>query len=89
MAAHQGLKSAMDLPRFTWGDSVRVKADAPPEFRPGECGEVVTITEIDTQAKADLYEVPVGSTVYQIEFGDGEAEEVPATWVEVDPSGSS
>ena len=76
----------MEMPRFTWGDTVRIKACAPAELRAGHCGEVVAITEIDTQEKAELYEAPVGSTVYQVEFGDGEAVEIMEAWVEAAPS---
>jgi len=72
---------------FTWGDTVHVKADAPSEFRAGEYGDIVAITEIDTQTKVDLYGVPLGNTVYQIEFGDGEAVEIPETWLDADPNG--
>ena len=72
----------MGTPRFTWGDTVRVKPDAPAEMRAGERGDVVAVTEIDTQEKADVYDVPVGSTVYQVEFGDGGAVEIGELWLE-------
>lgn len=72
----------MCLPEFSWGDTVRVKPSAPADMRPGERGEVVAITPIDTQASADLYDVPVGSLVYLVEFGDGDAIEIQATWLE-------
>jgi hypothetical protein len=45
--------------RFSWGDSVRVKDEAPAELRPGDIGDVVAIT-------GDGAEV-----LYTIEFGDG------------------
>ena len=65
----------MNTPRLTWGDFVRVKHDAPAEFGPGKLGDVVAITQVDTETKAALYGLPAGSTVYQIEFGTGEAVE--------------
>ncbi len=72
----------MGAPKFTWGDAVRVKPGAPAQMRAGERGDVVAITEIDTQEKARGYNVPVGSTVYQVEFGDGEAVEIEEAWLE-------
>lgn len=72
----------MDSPRFNWGDTVRVKPCASVEMRAGECGAVIAITEIDTQAKANNYDVPVGSIVYQVEFGDGGAAEIGEAWLE-------
>lgn len=69
--------------RFTWGDAVRVKATAPASVRPGERGDVVAVTEIVTQEMSDLYDAAVGSTVYQVEFGDGNTEEVGDVWLEV------
>ena len=86
MATHQGLSEANGTPRFTWGDSVRVRTGAPVELRVGECGDVVSITEIKTQAQADFYGAPVGKTVYQVEFGDGETVKVPEEWLEADPT---
>jgi hypothetical protein len=72
----------MGSSRFTWGDAVRVKPEAPAEIRAGECGDIVAITEIDTHDKAENYGAPVGSTVYQVEFRDGEAMELLEAWLE-------
>lgn len=72
----------MNSHKFTWGDSVRIKLTASVDMRAGELGEVVAITEIDTQNKVDLYGVPLGSTVYQIEFGDGKAMEIKESCLE-------
>jgi hypothetical protein len=76
MAARQAvvLEEAM---RFTWGDSVRVKTEAPAEARPGALAEVVAITEIENERQATKFAAGIGAIFYQIEFGDGVAMELP------------
>ena len=58
---------------FTWGNTVRVQANAPSEFRPGEIGEICSISSM-----------PVAETkrLYLVEFADGLAIEVPGTYLE-------
>ena len=63
----------MRPPRFSWGDTVRVVYGAPQILRPGVCGEVVSITPIDSAALVASYGVPLGSVVYEVEFCGGEA----------------
>jgi hypothetical protein len=55
---------------FTWGDTVRVKIDAPADLHPGAVADVVAITGDDA------------NTVYTIEFGDGSDIEVAEKWLE-------
>lgn len=56
---------------FTWGDVVLIKESAPLNYRPGfkgcVCGIQVSF-EFDNELKSELY---------LIEFGDGEALEIP------------
>jgi len=70
------------MPDFTWGDSVRVKAEAPSEMRPGTLAAICAITEIEYEAQAKEYGAPIGSKVYLLEFGDGTSVEIPEAWVE-------
>jgi YD repeat-containing protein len=65
-----------------WGDTVRVKAGAQPERRPGAIAEVVGIREIEAAEQARQFDAPIGSTLYLIEFGDGTSIEIPKAWVE-------
>ena len=67
---------------LTWGDTVRVKAGASPERRPGACAEVCGIREIETPEQARQFEAPLGSKLYLVEFGDGQALEIPEIWIE-------
>jgi hypothetical protein len=56
--------------RITWGDSVRVKAEAPAELRPGDIGAVVAITGEGAHV------------VYTIEFGDGTDSQIAEHFLE-------
>lgn len=78
------MRNPSENTNFTWGDSVRVKKEAPSEFRPGDSADVVAITEIETQSAARHFSADLGSKVYQIEFVDGRALEVPQAWLEPD-----
>lgn len=66
----------------TWGDTVRVKANAPISMRPGAVAEVVGIRDINTPDQAAQFDIPVGATVYLIEFGNGDSMEVADKWLE-------
>lgn len=73
---------------FTWGDTVRVKVDAPPAVRPGALGEVVGIREIENQDQStQFWGMPLGTKLYLVELGDGVAVEVPERMLEADNTG--
>lgn len=82
MATGQPMKASDGMLDLSWGDTVRVKLDAPKAFRPGDSGDIVAITEVETQRQARRYGVAIGTKVYQVEFGDGQALEVPEAWIE-------
>ncbi len=72
----------------TWGDTVRVKTDAPAGLRPGELASVVAIVTVEAQAQAEQWGVSVGTRLIGIEFGDGQTFELPEEWLERDePAG--
>ena len=54
---------------FTWGDSVRVSREAPPEYHPQQAGSVCGVRE----AKGDI--------LYLVEFKDGTAKEIPEKYL--------
>lgn len=70
--------------QITWGDVVKVRELAPASMRPGASGDVVGVTEVNTACLATEFGVPLGGWVYLVEFGDGEAIEVPEGWLERD-----
>jgi hypothetical protein len=70
----------------TWGDTVRVKASAPLRMRPGAVAAVVGVREVETPEEALKFDAVVGTKLYLIEFGDGDAVELAQTWIEVPQS---
>jgi hypothetical protein len=63
------------MPRFTWGDSVRIAEGAPANVRPGSPAEVVGFSEQHKRRGSYLQEFPTG-VVYTVEFEDGSDAEV-------------
>jgi hypothetical protein len=64
-------------PTPDYGDEIRIRREAPEEFRPGARGWVVgfrTITERDEPRST----FPLGSRLVNVEFEDGTSTEVPA-----------
>lgn len=74
--------------RPTWGDTVRVKDDAPPAMRPGQLAAVCGITEAKTPEQASQYGCAIGGTVFVIEFADGESSELSEELLEVATDGA-
>ncbi len=71
----------MDRP--TWGDTVRIKSEAPPGMQPGSVAAVCGIREVENDEQSKQFGRPIGATVLLIEFGDGRAVEIPEDLVEV------
>ena len=63
------------MPKFTWGDSVRIAEDAPANVRPGSSAEVVGVSERHERIGSYLNTFPSG-IVYTVEFADGSSAEV-------------
>lgn len=61
---------------------VRLRADVSASSRPGTRGEVVGVTLVETAEHAASRGVPVGTTIYMVELGDGSSVEVPEAWLE-------
>lgn len=70
------------MPDFTWGDTIRVRAEAAAESRPGALGEVVGIRPVETESQARQFACPIGSRLYLIEFGDGTSLEIAEAWID-------
>jgi len=62
------------MARFTYGDSVRVRREVV-HSRADQAAEVVAVTLVQDERQAVHYRVAVGTTVYQVEFADGDAAE--------------
>jgi hypothetical protein len=70
------------MSNVTWGDTVRIKNGAPPSVRPGALAEIVGMREIETLSQAQQFAATIGSKVHLVEFGDGQALEIPEAWIE-------
>jgi len=68
--------------KFTWGDEVIVKKDAPRNYRPGEVASICGINGIVTQTEADELHCKSGEWIYTIEYGDGSSVEAPELFLE-------
>lgn len=68
--------------KFTWGDTVRIRDDAPAKFKELGAGSVCGIRRIDNEKVAQVFDEPVGTVLYIIESGDGKSKEVPERFLE-------
>jgi hypothetical protein len=50
---------------LTWGDSVKITDDAPADYRPGELGSIVAISDSSHGSQF------LDGVYYTVEFGDG------------------
>lgn len=81
MVTDQSKSEQGSTPDPTWGDTVRVELGAPAVLRPGSLGEVVGIREVENSEQASQFSASVGSKIYLVEFGDGEAIELSQRWL--------
>lgn len=70
------------MSNFTWGDTVRVKPDAPAEFEPGKIGSVCSVDLIETEFRAKSTGAEIGEYSHTVEWIDGSDIEIPAKWLE-------
>ena len=69
--------------KFTWGDLVRVRAAASIGNRLGALAGVVGMRDVETEEQSAQFDSPLASTIYLIEFGDGESVELPEHMLEL------
>ena len=72
----------MHSSRFSWGDTVRVSANAPEAYRPGALGSICGMRTITTRETAELFACQMGTMVYTVEFSDGLSLEVSDQYLE-------
>jgi hypothetical protein len=61
--------------KFSWGDAVRIRADAPSYLRPGALASVYDVSEGKSRFGEHFDSFPPG-TVYSVEYEDSSAVEV-------------
>ncbi|HRD56231.1 MAG TPA: hypothetical protein PLC42_07545 [Parachlamydiaceae bacterium] len=69
------------LNSFSWGDPVTIKQNAPKYYKPGFKGSICGIRIIDSPEVAEQFNAMIGSELYLIEFIDGEALEIPKSFL--------
>jgi hypothetical protein len=69
--------------RPTWGDTVRVKHDAPTAMRPGALASVCGSRTAETTDQANHFGCAIGTTLLLVEFSDGSSLELPEALLEV------
>ena len=70
------------MSKFTWGDTIRVKQNAPPKFEAGKIGSVCSVNLIETDVHANHTGAEVGEYSHTVEWIDGSDIEIPAKWLE-------
>ncbi|NGX56758.1 MAG: hypothetical protein K1060chlam5_01004 [Candidatus Anoxychlamydiales bacterium] len=68
--------------KFTWGDPVLVKKNAPQIFHPGEFASICGIDKIVMEKEANEFFCKIGEWIYIVEFEDGSSIEVPECYLE-------
>ncbi len=69
------------MTKFDFGDTVRVRDDAPERFMPGSFASICSVTHAKSPAHALTTDAQVGETVHLIEFADGSSIELSARWL--------
>jgi len=68
--------------KFTWGDPILIKKDAPNSFHPGEFASICGMYKITYEETAKEYQTKVNDWLYIVEFEDGSSIEVPECYLE-------
>ena len=71
------------MSKFNWGDTIRVVKSAPSGFHPNQLGEVCGLYVIKSSEESIAHKQSVGTTVYLIEFSDGNSIEIPENHLEL------
>lgn len=70
--------------KFSYGDAVIIKQDAPSSLHPGEFGSVCSLNQITSEREAEKFQCQVGEWVYTIEFGNGSDIQVAECYLDKD-----
>lgn len=69
--------------KYQWGDTVKVSSYEGDQFPLHESGCVCGITEVSNQRLVDIYNQPVGTFIYTVEFHDGKDYGIPEKYLEL------
>lgn len=68
--------------KFTWGDSVVIAKNAPPNLHPGEFASVCGFYKISSEENAKGFQCKVGDWIYTVEFLDGSDIQIAELYLE-------
>lgn len=66
---------------FNYGDSVRVKENAPIQYNPNAIGSISGIRQIKSETTVMHFQQPPGSYLYLIELSNGNSLEIPEIYL--------
>jgi hypothetical protein len=75
-------KNEKDDNKFTWGDAVLVKKNAPQSFHPGEFASICSVIKLDPEDILNDPSLMKAKWLYTIEFEDGSSVEVPECYLD-------
>ncbi|MEL6104067.1 MAG: hypothetical protein AAFR68_22510 [Pseudomonadota bacterium] len=69
------------MTKFDYGDTVRVRDEAPKRYLPGSLASICSVTRVETPSHALATGAEIGDTVHTVEFIDGSSIELSAKWL--------
>lgn len=70
-----------DAIKFSYGDAVQVRNDAPSPFLAIGAGSVAGISTISTPGAAQQFGMPLGTPIYVVENSAGDSCEIPEPYL--------
>jgi hypothetical protein len=70
--------------KFSWGDAVVVKQNAPQHLHPGEFGSICSVSELLSEQEAKEFNCQVGGWVYTVEFENGSDIQIAECYLDKD-----
>lgn len=67
---------------LTWGDTVKLKQDAPAAYAKASLGEIVGFWGIENESASAKYGEPLDTVICTVELSDGSSTEVPTKYLE-------
>lgn len=70
--------------KFSYGDPVFIKPDAPSPLHPGEFGSVCSLNQVTLEQEAKKFDCQIGEWIYTIEFENGSDIQVAECYLDKD-----
>ena len=70
------------MPKFNWGEAVKIKASSPERFKVMTIGSVCGMRTIRSRDVAEQFDAPIGAQLYLLEREDGTTAEIPEIHLE-------